>query len=159
MNTYALRAGFTLIELMVVVAIISILASIAIPQYQDYSARARLVEAVQLLSSARLTVTEFYITKGSMPQKEEDLALPVFSTPLVETLVYHRVSATQAVLTVTIQKEATGSEADGKKFSWLGSAAKGGLSWRCHPGDNLGNNAVPPRLLPVNCRTVLPKLP
>lgn len=61
------QKGFTLIELMIVVAIIGILAAIAIPQYQDYTARSQASEAVTLLGGAKTPVEEFILTKGDFP--------------------------------------------------------------------------------------------
>ncbi|NIQ15073.1 MAG: prepilin-type N-terminal cleavage/methylation domain-containing protein, partial [Candidatus Dadabacteria bacterium] len=55
-----LQSGFTLIELMIVVAIIGILAAVAIPSYQDYTARSQVTEAVGLASSFKTTMAEFY---------------------------------------------------------------------------------------------------
>ena len=62
-----LNSGFTLIELMIVVAIIGILAAIAIPQYQNYVARAQVAEALVLIAPAKLGVAEYYSTNGEMP--------------------------------------------------------------------------------------------
>jgi len=62
-----LQAGFTLIELMIVVAIIGILASVALPAYQDYTIRAKLSEVILAMSTCRSSITEVYQTGGTPP--------------------------------------------------------------------------------------------
>ena len=70
-NTESNReTGFTLIEVMVVVAIIGILVAVAVPQYQDYIARSRVVEGMNLSSSAKLAVTEAFASRGTVPMDD-----------------------------------------------------------------------------------------
>ena len=61
------QKGFTLIELMIVVAIIAILAAIALPAYQDYTIRGQVSEGLSLSSGARTAVAEFYSNRGTFP--------------------------------------------------------------------------------------------
>ena len=69
------QKGFTLIELMIVVAIIGILAAIAIPQYQNYVARAQVAEALALASGAKTAVAEYRSTTGEWPDDNADAGL------------------------------------------------------------------------------------
>jgi len=74
-NRNALR-GFTLIELMIVVAIIGILAAIAIPSYQDYTIRAQVVEALMLADELKPSIRDYYRDRGVFPEDNETAGVP-----------------------------------------------------------------------------------
>ncbi|EMU0637313.1 pilin [Neisseria gonorrhoeae] len=69
MNT--LQKGFTLIELMIVIAIVGILAAVALPAYQDYTARAQVSEAILLAEGQKSAVTEYYLNNGKWPENND----------------------------------------------------------------------------------------
>jgi len=69
------QQGFTLIELMIVVAIIGILAAIAIPAYQDYTIRAQVSEGLNLAAGAKVAVTEYYQDRGVLPSSNASAGL------------------------------------------------------------------------------------
>lgn len=71
------RNGFTLIELMIVIAIIGILASIAIPAYQDYTIRAQVIEAMSLTSGMKGSIDEYYKDRGVFPADNETAGTPL----------------------------------------------------------------------------------
>lgn len=169
MNTA--QKGFTLIELMIVIAIIGILAAVALPAYQDYTARAKLSEAVLAASTCRTTVSEVYQSGGA--------ALPTANTWGCEVGVgKNAASSTKYVQSVEtdekgIIKVTTTSAADlpsaaqGKVFfmapmaadgTTVVSGAAGGTvisSWQCGPtagSQTAGKKAMPAKYLPGSCR-------
>lgn len=78
----AIQKGFTLIELMIVVAIIAILAAIALPAYQDYTKRSRVSEAVTLAGGAKTAVAEYFSNENAWPSSVQEAGIASASTDI-----------------------------------------------------------------------------
>jgi type IV pilus assembly protein PilA len=140
------QKGFTLIELMIVVAIIGILAAVAIPAYTDYTARAKVTEAVGALAAAKTSVSEYYISQGSMPADATEAGINTGALgDYVASVAYTQTSATVGEVEVTLTNNITG-DLNGKKFKLTGTGSAQGVSWACTTTD------APAKYLPASCR-------
>jgi prepilin-type N-terminal cleavage/methylation domain-containing protein len=134
--------GFTLIELMIVVAIVGILAAIAIPAYQDYTVRARVTEGLSLAASAKLAVEETYQSTNAFPATQ---ATTGYVSPTATTNVQSVViTAATGVIVITYTTQARDVVLT---LTPTADAATGGLTWACAV-DSAANN----RFVPQNCR-------
>jgi type IV pilus assembly protein PilA len=142
--------GFTLIELMIVVAIIGILAAIAIPAYQDYIARAQVSESMELLGGAKILLAEYYQNNGTWPAAPTDLGMAT-SGKYVSSLEF--VSPTGGTMTV----RATFKPADVSSLirdrRVIMRTVNGARTWDCGPDST---NGVGLAYLPQACRVVMP---
>ncbi|HZW21318.1 pilin [Noviherbaspirillum sp.] len=118
------QAGFTLIELMIVVAIIGILAAVAIPAYQDYTVRAKVSEMMLAASQGKTQVAEFFQVNGALPAAGS-LTVATQSTAIVAS-----VAQSGGVITVTGQAAVTGVSG-GTITLTPTDAGNGVLSWEC----------------------------
>jgi type IV pilus assembly protein PilA len=109
------QSGFTLIELMIVVAIIGILAAVALPAYQDYTMKAKTANAVSLAASAKTAMAEEFSSSGAAA-----IACPGagFTAPAGVTCAGGTITSVYDTATVTI----------------AGVGAAGGVTWTCTPG-------------------------
>lgn len=120
--------GFTLIELMIVVAIIGILAAIALPAYQDYTARTQASEAMSLSGSAKNAIALFYQNEGSFPTTSSTPS----TTSLAATGKYGAISVgTGGVITYTVASSGVQSDIAGKLVQFTPDTSNNAIKWTC----------------------------
>jgi type IV pilus assembly protein PilA len=149
----SLQKGFTLIELMIVVAIIGILAAIAIPAYNDYIARAQASEAVDLLSGGKTPMAEFFADKGRWPDAAGSV-MGNTSGKYVATITIQSSSDVNADIVLRATFATTGVNSNLKTAGGNGktvelSSTDGGAVWTCTKGSADG---LEDKFLPGACR-------
>jgi len=137
------NSGFTLIELMIVVAIIGILAAIAIPAYQDYTVRAQVTEGIGLATGAKAAVWDFMSNRGGTPSNNASAGL---SQPgSINGNYVSSVTVTDGVITVLFGNRVNAGVA-GDTFLLSPVDAGGSIKWTCTGG------TLPGRYRPTSCR-------
>ena len=154
------QQGFTLIELMIVVAIIGILAAVAIPSYNDYTARAQVTEAVNLTGGMKTCIAEGISDRGAAPTLANcGLAASSGVGKFVNTLVCSSCDGTTAVnsngstpvvVVATFASTGVSSQLQGLTFA---ISTTDGNNWECGKiGNASGNTNVATKLLPGSCK-------
>ncbi|WP_118837571.1 pilin [Neisseria meningitidis] len=139
MNT--LQKGFTLIELMIVIAIVGILAAVALPAYQDYTARAQVSEAILLAEGQKSAVTEYYLNHGEWPANNSSAG--VASSSEIKGKYVEKVEVAKGVITATMLSTGVNKEIQGKKLSLWAKRQDGSVKWFCgQPVTRAANNTA-----------------
>ncbi|MBH6431993.1 pilin [Neisseria meningitidis] len=160
MNT--LQKGFTLIELMIVIAIVGILAAVALPAYQDYTARAQVSEAILLAEGQKSAVTEYYLNHGTWPSNNTSAG--VASSTDIKGKYVKEVKVEKGVITATMLSTGVNKEIQGKKLSLWAKRQDGSVKWFCGQpvtrnannadvtANGNGNGKIDTKHLPSTCR-------
>jgi type IV pilus assembly protein PilA len=139
------QQGFTLIELMIVVAIIGILAAVAIPAYQDYTVRAKVSEGLNLAGAAKTGVAEFWSSRGRLPSGNTSVGLPT-ATSINGNSVRSVGIGANGVITVTMGATGLPANVAGDTYTLTPATTSGRLGWTC------ANGTIEDKYLPADCR-------
>ena len=137
--------GFTLIELMIVVAIIGILAAIAIPAYSDYTIRSQVAEGISLTSSAKVAASEYFQNNGAFATSNAAVGLPAAGAIAGEFVTQVQINAGGAIQ-ITYGNGAHAA-INGAALSLTPATATGSVQWACSAGATLA-----PKYIPSSCR-------
>ncbi|EPI0867319.1 pilin [Neisseria gonorrhoeae] len=166
MNT--LQKGFTLIELMIVIAIVGILAAVALPAYQDYTARAQVSEAILLAEGQKSAVTEYYLNHGIWPENNASAGVASPASNIKGKYV-QKVEVNNGVVTATMASSNVNKEIKDKRLSLWAKRQDGSVKWFCGRPvtrdnanakagnddavkDATGNDKIDTKHLPSTCR-------
>ena len=153
MNIQRKQQGFTLIELMIVIAIVGILAAIALPAYQDYTVRAKVSEAMVSLAESKTTIAEYFSANNRVPASAAVAGINDSpDTEIVASIIYSSTGGPMLTAIVTAATIPGASTIHSFQLSGL-TTSDSRILWTCKPGVSVNSSVVmPTKYLPANCR-------
>ena len=143
--------GFTLIELMIVVAIIGILAAVAIPSYQDYTARAQVAEGLSLTSAFKTPLAERYSNSGTLIGVDINTMGGTTTGKYVNAITFDNLNTNSISVVATFRTNNVAAAIQGSTFDI--ETTDGGLVWLCGDTSTMTiANSVESKLMPGACK-------
>ncbi len=155
------QSGFTLIELMIVVAIVGILASVAVPAYSDYTVRAKVTEAVSAVAPVKASIADYYYSNGSLPGSSDDAGLDgspsgidsvvggSYATDVIQSISVGS-DPSNGTITVSLQELGSGVSSGDTLVFIPNVGSNGQITWDCDAAQ--GDGTLADRYAPANCR-------
>jgi type IV pilus assembly protein PilA len=134
------QEAFTLVEIMIVIAIIGILGLIAVPAYKDFTIRSKISEGLSLAAGAKTSVIEYYQTQGNWPTNNSVAGLPAAETIRGQFVQSVKIEGNQVVVTFG---DAAGEGLGGRDLVMTAVDHSGSIAWNCH-AEKIENKFLPP---------------
>lgn len=139
------QKAFTLVETMIVIAIVGILSMIAVPAYNDFTVRSKVAEGLSLASGAKTSVMEYYLTQGHWPQDNTDVGLSAAESIQGKYVKQVVVNHNQVMVTFG---QGAGNNLHDRVLIMSATDNGGAIQWQCKAND------IENKYLPPNCRTI-----